>query len=444
MNKSVSKMRLRRLLLVGCALLAGCSETLGIERLTGSLTPNGGSGGGGMPGGSGGAPNGGSDGVGMPMAGTDAGGQGGRPDGGAPECGGAGQPCCEIMPSCQMALACSEGTCVPCAAFEGVPVLSGDMEGYVGAISGDGKVVVGRSVGGRDRAYRFVRGSPDGAVDLGVLAGGMSSRANDVSDDGYAVVGEADTPDGLRAFRWTPDQGLISLGVLYAGDVSSRAVGVSADGNVVVGISTSSDIINRGFLWRASSGMRNLPLDRVSGVSADGNTVVGEAESMSFGATVATRWTIAGAQALGALIGDDTSFGNGISRDGLVVVGTSGIGGVNARRGFRWASGTMYDLTGLAAAFNTNSDGSVVVGTAELGYGGNTCSGGAAAGWRLGQEVQYMACEWLPPGVVTQGWLLDFASDISDDATLVAGDGHNPGGGAQGWVAVLGAECQGF
>jgi hypothetical protein len=43
--------------------------------------------------------------------------------------------------------------------------------------------------------------------------GGSNSAANDVSDSGI-VVGTTDSPSGIRAFRWTANTGMQSLGIL--------------------------------------------------------------------------------------------------------------------------------------------------------------------------------------------------------------------------------------
>ena len=68
-------------------------------------------------------------------------------------------------------------------------------------------------------------------VSLGDLIGGSSlSTANDVSADGSAVVGHADSASGAEAFRWTQADGMVALGDLAGGAFSSSANAVSADG----------------------------------------------------------------------------------------------------------------------------------------------------------------------------------------------------------------------
>ena len=86
-------------------------------------------------------------------------------------------------------------------------------------------------------------------TDLGTLTGGSYSYAYAVSADGSVVVGESDSTNGTRAFRWTNNV-MTDLGTLTGGNYS-EAYGVSADGNVVVGQSISTNG-SRPFLYRNS------------------------------------------------------------------------------------------------------------------------------------------------------------------------------------------------
>jgi len=91
---------------------------------------------------------------------------------------------------------------------------------------------------------------------LRFLPGGQQySQAWHVSQGGSVVVGTAAAQDGtFRAFRWTRQGGMVSLGTL---GTSSEGRGVSADGSVVVGF-TSSPVGVRAFRWTIGSGMVSL------------------------------------------------------------------------------------------------------------------------------------------------------------------------------------------
>jgi probable HAF family extracellular repeat protein len=78
-----------------------------------------------------------------------------------------------------------------------------------------------------------------------------------ISADGSTVVGYASTSGFVyRAFRWTADGGMQSLGTLQGG-FSSRAFAASANGSVVVGWSYNADRQLRAFRWTADGGMQS-------------------------------------------------------------------------------------------------------------------------------------------------------------------------------------------
>src|SRR5262249_2344802 len=154
---------------------------------------------------------------------------------------------------------------------------------------------------------------------IGLLPGGTATSINGISADGSVVVGSADTSNGARAFRWTADQGIMTLGVL-PGSTSSGAVSVSRDGSIVVGTSSGSG--NSAFRWTAATGMLPLPprgFDEGGGVSADGAVVAGP---LDYGSPeLAFRWTSPTGQiGLQPVTGGVYTFATGVSGDGTVVV----------------------------------------------------------------------------------------------------------------------------
>jgi len=153
-------------------------------------------------------------------------------------------------------------------------------------ISGDGSVIVGLKV---TEAIRW--SSSEGLIGLGDLTGGsFDSTALGVSLDGSVIVGRGNSDSGTEAFRWTDSESMIGLGDFTGGGFSSQALDVSNDGSVIVGFGTT-DFGSEAFIWNATDGMLNLK-----------EILVG-----SFGLDL-TGWTLTAA--------------NGISGDGLTIVGT--------------------------------------------------------------------------------------------------------------------------
>lgn len=293
-------------------------------------------------------------------------------------------------------------------------------------ISGDGLIVVGTSdsIHSRDipegpvpsnygsRAFRW--SVETGMQSLGTLEGGAFSSGQAVSADGSIVVGSSDSTEGWRAFRWTQEQGMQSLGVL-AGGRSSTANEVNADGSVVVGTSGST-AGTRAFRWTEEQGMRSLgvlPGARFSegfGVNAAGNVVVGTSGTTD-NWQLAFRWVEGqGMTSLGSFPGSIFSTAVAVNAEGNVVVG----GAFDERmqgihRPFRWVEGEgMHALDvlpelGWSSATDVDDSGNVVVG---FGYAGISSQ---AFRWVEGEGMHLL-------GVLTGG--------TSSTADSVSGDGN--------------------
>lgn len=92
--------------------------------------------------------------------------------------------------------------------------------------------------------------------DLGTL-GGANSRAYAINQRGW-VVGEAETKEGnLRAFLWTPEEGMRDLGT--RGGNISRAYAINDRGQVA-GEAEDDEERLRPFRWSGEHGMEELPL----------------------------------------------------------------------------------------------------------------------------------------------------------------------------------------
>ena len=143
------------------------------------------------------------------------------------------------------------------------------------AASADGSAVVGTSVVEGDSCYEAFRWTQQtGMVGIGYLpggevcpqgqpvpGGGFGSRALAVSGDGRVIVGRSRSsnadPERMEAFRWTEATGMVGLGDLPGGDFSSHATGVSNDGSVIVG-GSRTDLGAEAFVWTPEDGMQRL------------------------------------------------------------------------------------------------------------------------------------------------------------------------------------------
>lgn len=336
---------------------------------------------------------------------------------------------------------------------------------------------------------------------LGDLAGGtFRSVANGVSADGVVVVGEAMDANGLAAFRWTPASGMEALGDLPGGAVRSVAYAVSADGATIVGIGSSSasgDSYSEGFLWTSAGGMLGLgdlpggwPASAARSVSADGSVVVG---STSTGSALfqACRWAPSGGGPGGPVAlpdlagGDDWSVAWDVSDDGGRIVGQGwGANGVLAADLSTSGATPLAAVPGAfaSAALAVSGDGTVAVGHgmdsggthavrwtpsgAEFlgdlpgGSDGSSaldCSrdGSVVVGYGT-DDLGAAAFVWTPAGGMLPlrdvlrdlgvpglgGWRLVRATGISADGRTVVGEGLNPAGETEAWVAHLGVALE--
>jgi len=176
-------------------------------------------------------------------------------------------------------------------------------------------------------------------------------------------------------------------------------------------------------------------------ISSDGTTVVGYG-TVASGATSAQhafRWTAAGGmQDLGDLpSGSDYSEAFGVNRDGTIVVGSSSTftdpSGVNNRMTFKWTSGGGIQglgygyQTGYESGQDVSSDGSVIVGGANI-------ASGNSIGYR-----------WTSPGgfqtLVNQTNFSASSSAVSDDGNTVVGNSQ-PSDVNHAWIWTPGSGTQ--
>jgi probable HAF family extracellular repeat protein len=141
------------------------------------------------------------------------------------------------------------------------------------------------------------------------------------------------------------------------------------------------------------------------------------------------------------------SDADGISADGQVIVGEMQIGGPYLA--FRWTAFTgmiaLGDLGGgLSRALATNHDGSVVVGTSLTT---SSSSSNHAFVWTTNCGMLDVQTVLKNQGAkVPSGWVLQSATDISEDGTVITGFGISPLPGSkfgqtEPWLAVVPSVC---
>jgi uncharacterized membrane protein len=139
-------------------------------------------------------------------------------------------------------------------------------------------------------------------------------------------------------------------------------------------------------------------------------------------------------QGLGDLPGGQfSSIANGVSANGSVIVGAGSTGfGPYDFEAFRWdANDGMQGLGYLpgsssSVAFDVSADGTIVVGS----------SGGAFI-WDRDHGMRSLLDLLVTAGVDLTGWVLSAATAISADGLTVVGNGLNPYGRQEAWIARL-------
>ncbi|HOW71158.1 MAG TPA: PEP-CTERM sorting domain-containing protein [Phycisphaerae bacterium] len=324
--------------------------------------------------------------------------------------------------------------------FQGVGDLSGGFFwSDANAVSADGTTVVGLSMS--DQGWQAFRWRDGVMIGLGDLPGStFHSEAYGVSADGSVVVGVGQSPDGHRAFRWEGGA-LQSLGNLSAVGESS-ASGVSADGKVVVG-QAFSRFGPEAFRWQdgVMSGLGDLPggvfESSATGVSGDGRAVTGWSRAGQY--PEAFRWVDGTTTRLGSLAGlDKYSQASAISADGSTVVGVSSSTSPSGNMAFRWRDGVMEPLGCVPFGLNSSyacavsADGSVIVGKSNVAVGEEATIWDESRGLRTLRSVLVDDL-----GFNLTGWALGRATGVSADGLTIVGQGANPQGQIEGWIAHL-------
>lgn len=331
----------------------------------------------------------------------------------------------------------------------GVVIQPGQCGTQALGISGDGSVIAGAGCVSSVSTEAFRWTAAGGYQPLGDLGGG-SSDARAASFDGSVVVGQSTDATGTpRAYRWTAAQGMVALPLLPAGTFGNEADSVTDDGTMAAGGNawwkTSGQTGNFG-----NCGDAQIPL-AMADLSADGSVAAGSGpHGTPFMGDFfhAYRSTPTGNCQDIDPVGNRNSDADGISANGQVIVGEMQIGGPYLA--FRWTASTgmvnLGDLGGgLSRADATNGDGSVVVGNSLT-----TSSSGSAHAfvWTARCGMLDLQTALKNQGAkIPSGWILQTATDVSEDGTVITGWGVSPPlpgssfGQTEPWRAILPAPC---
>ena len=333
----------------------------------------------------------------------------------------------------------------------------GAFQSEANGVSADGSVVVGSGSSSSGwEAFRWT--SAQGMVGLGLPNEGAGTTASDVSADGTVVVGTAHYYGGWdswsRPFRWTAGTGIVEL-LVEGFSTRVSGIAVSADGSLVVSGVCSYGTFGvshcQAYRWTPDGGMVGDPLlDCIAtDVSADGSVAVGAVEvgnspcdciasGTCGGMWDAFRWTTGeGITPLGfAPLGCSGAYADHVSADGKVLL----VGSWEGRLGgsvWTAASGLVEigDLPGgpiRTQAEALSGDGSVVVGTSWSASGAEAFVWDARNGMRSLRDLLVEQ-----HGLDLTGWKLMSAKGVSDDGQTIVGDGVNPDGHREAWIATL-------
>ena len=199
---------------------------------------------------------------------------------------------------------------------------------------------------------------------------------------------------GDASFVWSGEDGIHSI----AGGEFVTPTDVSFDGSVIVGLASLDDGVVDGVAWSATNGFSVIPFHSKdgsvvipNGVSGDGLTVVGSIPRTLSPVSEAFRWT-AEEQSVLLTTGDEATATE-TSFDGSIIVGKKLFGPVeeDAITSYRWTELDGFvplgDIEGGASdnsAIDVSPSGNVIVGIASVNGGGHVAYRWTAATGMVG------------------------------------------------------------
>jgi len=319
------------------------------------------------------------------------------------------------------------------AAFAGIGDLAGgDYASAAFDVNADGTVVVGHSVAELGRqAVRWTAGF--GLVSLG----GTSSAAWAIDDSGQTIVGEAKVSQSPEdAVVWIDAQGPTALPHQVSGpaDRSSADI-ISGDGQVIAGAMWQGGASGpAGLVWHTLGSPSVVPY-LAKGSSHDGSVIVGYG---GYSRPYTTHFALRDVDRLPYATLCITpvfcdSEAAGVDSGGVLAVGHSYDPQDGRTRATLWdlIAGTVTTLSSQqeAKALNISGDGKVIV-----GY--QVYERSVAMRWMNGTERRILDL-LAESSVVMTGWTLTIAHAASRDGRVIVGEGINPNGLPEGWIAIL-------
>jgi autotransporter-associated beta strand protein/probable HAF family extracellular repeat protein len=335
-----------------------------------------------------------------------------------------------------LALLCAAVLTTVCARHASAQIQAIDLLGVSGAasapgISSDGSTVVSDifyGVSGRVEAARWVNGTTTGLGFLDASNPQRLSFATAASADGSVIVGQStNAANSGQAFRWS--------GGVMIGLSGGIATGVSADGNVIVGDTLDVFGQSQAFRWVGGTMSGLAPLNvlgfsHASGVSADGSITVG---GSGLSTTEAVEWVGSTVTGLGFLDPGNpnrSSSALAISANGTAIVGLS-LNSENRQEATLWAGGKIMGLGFLAPSFpNRSSQANAVSSDGAVIVGSSTTSSGTDAAFRWTSNLGMQPIQGIlaAGGFDVSGFQLDNATGVSGDGTVIVG---------AGWIAHI-------
>ena len=266
---------------------------------------------------------------------------------------------------------------------------------------------------------------------ISIVAGAAASATPSFSGLGIEVY-EPPRPEGVpaEAYRWTPDGSravwsartpyptatLWTSGAgtqeLFPGKFETYATDISHDGRYVAGFSDLGGSGEQGmYRWEDGGGVLRPTYPEswtyaaaATAISGDGSTLVGYLPDFVSAApgecsSPGCRWE---------------AFEWRVETDELIPLG-----------GFQ--DPKYYESTAADVTF----DGSVIVGR------GRTSIGSRAAIWFPDRQIMRVDEVLAALGIDVGGWQLNSAQFVSDDGLTIIGQGLNPSGSPEAWIAVI-------
>ena len=339
--------------------------------------------------------------------------------------------------------------------FTGVGDLPGGAySSQVRAATDDGQIAVGSgsvlntnpiSTGDRPFLWTSTAGISELSEPVTITAGTLFITASDITPDGAVVAGRVRTSStaNLRGSAiWSNGGGTVTVIPEIAGYSGGRgaADAISSDGTVVYGWSTDSPSGKRqAYRWTAATGTVGLgflnPSDTQSlpaarGCSSDGSMMAGTAYASDGVTTTAFAYSVGpGMSSLGYLPGGTWSAADVVTPDGSTVLGAASSTRFPGGEYFTWTQG------GGMVALGVGDPGDVSNALAGISADGSVF----AAGGYVHNANGFMAVDQAlaAAGLDITGWSHLGIYGMNHNAKVLFGQGTNPSGNTEGWVATV-------